>query len=76
MNERHYNLSQTIGYLDEEQIALDRGYHLIIGSVTLVVVGTLFEILFFWLYNGVCHPFANILKKPTADSKGKQIQDL
>ena len=61
MQERHDILSRTIGYLDEEQEALDRGYLLLICSTVTLVVGSLLQILFFFLYNGPFHPFANIL---------------
>ena len=61
MQERHDILSRTIGYLDEEQEALDKGYFLLICSSVTMVVGTLLQILFFYLYNGPFHPFANIL---------------
>ena len=65
MQERHNILTRTIGYLDEEQEALDRGYQLIIGSTLTIVVGSLLQILFFYLYNGPFHPFANILVDET-----------
>ena len=65
MQERHDILSRTIGYLDEEQEALDRGYMLLIGSTVTMVVGSLLQILFFYLYNGPFHPFANILVDET-----------
>ena len=61
MQERHVILSRTIGYLDEEQEALDRGYMLLIGSTVTLVAGSLLQILFFYLHNGPFHPFANIL---------------
>ena len=61
IQERHDVLSRTIGYLDEEQEALDRGYLLLICSIATMVVGSLLQILFFYLYNGPFHPFANIL---------------
>ena len=61
MQERHDILARTIGYLDEEQEALDRGYLLMICSTVTMVVGSLLQILFFYLYNGKFHPFANIL---------------
>ena len=69
MQERHDILSRTIGYLDEEQEALDRGYLLIICSNVTMVVGTLLQIFFFYLYNGPFHPFANIL---IDDPEGKE----
>ena len=65
MQERHDILSRTIGYLDEEQEALDRGYLLLISSTATMVVGSLLQILFFYLYNGQYHPFANILVDET-----------
>ena len=71
MQERHDILTRTIGYLDEEQEALDTGYLLLYGSFIMVIVGTLLEILFFWMYNGSCHPFANILKDYSAEDKCK-----
>ena len=61
MQERHDILRSTIGFLDEEQEALDRGYMLLIGSTVTLVAGSLLQILFFYLYNGPFHPFANIL---------------
>ena len=65
MQERHDILSKTIGYLDEEQEALDKGYLLLIGSAATIIVGSLLQILFFYLYNGPLHPFANILVDET-----------
>ena len=61
MQERHDILSRTIGYLDKEQEALDTGYLLLICSFSIMIVGSLLQILIFWLYNGKFHPFANIL---------------
>ena len=61
MQERHDILSRTIGYLDKEQEALDTGYLLLICSFSIMIVGSLLQVLFFWLYNGKFHPFANIL---------------
>ena len=65
MQERHEILSRTIGYLDEEQESLDKGYLLLIGSTVTMIVGCLLQILFFYLYNGPFHPFANILVDET-----------
>ena len=61
MQERHDILSRTIGYFDEEQEAMDKGIMLLICSTVTMVVGSLLQILFFYLYNGPFHPFANIL---------------
>ena len=71
MQERHDILARTIGYLDEEQKALKRGYLLLYASFSTIFVGTLLEILFFWMYNGPCHPFANILKDYSDEDKCK-----
>ena len=73
MQERHDILSRTIGYLDEEQEALDRGYMLLIGSTVTMVVGSLLQILFFYLYNGPFHPFANILVDETEGNESMFI---
>ena len=69
MQERHDILTRTVGYLDEEQEALDKGYLIIICSTVTMVVGSLLQILFFYLYNGPFHPFANIL---VDDTEGKE----
>ena len=71
MQERNDILSQTIGYLDEEQDTLVRGYCLLFGSFAAVIVGSCLEAWFFWLYNGSCHPFANILKGYSNEDKCK-----
>ena len=70
MRERHDILSRTIGHLDEEQEALDRGYMLLICSTALLIVGSLLQILFFYLYNGPFHPFADIL---VDDNEGERL---
>ena len=61
MQERHDILSETIGYLDEEEKALLTGKILLISSFVTMVISSLLELYFFHLYNGPCHPFANIL---------------
>ena len=65
MQQRHNLLSRTIGYLDEEQEALERGHLLLICSTVIIVVGSLLQMIFFYLYNGPFHPFANILVHET-----------
>ena len=65
MQERHNILTRTIGYFDLEQEAMDTGNMLLIGSTVTMVVGSLLQILFFYLYNGPFHPFANILVDET-----------
>ena len=76
MKERHDILARTIGYLNEEMEALEKGYWLLYGSIILLSVGTFMEILFFWLYNDLCHPFANILKEEADESKCKPLMEL
>ena len=71
MQERHNILNQTIGYLPKEQEALDNGYYLLIGSFAFMIFGSILQAWFFWLYNGLCHPFANILKDPLDEDKCK-----
>ena len=65
MQEWHDVLSRTIGYLDEEQEALDRGYMLLICSTVTMAVVSLLQTVFFFLYNSKLHPFANILVDET-----------
>ena len=67
MQERHDILARTIGYLEEEQEALDTGYSLFYFSFCMILFGTLLQIPLFWLYNGPCHPFADILKDYSDD---------
>ena len=71
MQERHDVLTNTIGYLPQEEEALKTGYYLLIGSLSMVIIGTILEVLFFWAYNGSCHPFANILKVSSNNFKFK-----
>ena len=75
MQERHDILARTIGYLDEEKEALDTGYLLLFGSFTMIFIGTLLEILFFWMYNGSYHPFANILTNYSDEDECKIINN-
>ena len=65
MQERHDILQRTIGYLDEEQEALDKGYMLLICSTVTMAVVSLLQTVFFYLYNSKLHPFANILVDET-----------
>ena len=69
MQERHDILTKTIGYFKEEQEAMDTGNMLLIVSTITMVVGCLLQILFFYLYNGPFHPFANILVDETEGKK-------
>ena len=62
MKERHDILERTIGYLDPEQEALDQGILMLKISFPIIIIGCVLEAIFFYLYNGPCHPFSNILK--------------
>ena len=62
MQERQDILEKTIGYLDMEKEALEKGYLILVIAIIVIVFGTLMELFFFCLYNGLCHPFASILK--------------
>ena len=46
MQERHDVLTNTIGYLPQEEEALKTGYYLLIGSLSMVIIGTILEVLF------------------------------
>ena len=57
-----------------EQEALDIGRWIRNWSVTFILFGSLLEIGCFYLYNGVFHPFANILQDPSKDTcKDRQV---
>ena len=71
MQERHTVLAETIGYLQEEKDAIYRGHVLLIGSLVFIFISTILQVIFFWLYNGTCHPFANILVISSQNSKSK-----
>ena len=72
MEERHDFLYKTIGVLEMEQEALDRGRMIRNWSFAAILIGGILEGLFFFLYNNPCHPFANILKDPeTPEEQGK-----
>ena len=61
MKERHVLLFNSISFFKEEHDAMKTVTILIVGFTSYVVIGTLFETLFFCLYNSSYHPFANIL---------------
>ena len=73
MEERHELLWNTIGFLKMEQEALDRGQMIRNAALIYMLVGTLLEAFFFFLYNGICHPFAKILNDSDDASHFKGI---
>ena len=61
MKERHVILFNSISFFKEEHEAMKTVTILIVGFTSYVLIGTLFEAIFFSLYNSSYHPFANIL---------------
>ena len=61
MQERHDFLNETIGYLPEEQRSLDTVYIILYTSFGYMLIGSIFEALFFYLYNEKFHPYEKIL---------------
>ena len=62
MEERHEILEKSIGCLAMEIEALEKGRIIRDWALIYLVVGSILELIFFKLYNGCFHPFANILK--------------
>ena len=61
MKERHILLYNSISILKDEHDAMKTITFLVVGFSSYVVIGTLFEAIFFTLYNSTYHPFAKIL---------------
>ena len=61
MKERHVILFNSISFFKEEHDAMKTVTSLVVGFTSYVVIGTLFEAIFFSLYNSSYHPFAKIL---------------
>ena len=57
-----------------EKEALEKGQLILVIATNMIIFGTLLELLFFCLYNGTCHPFANILKDP-GETEDSILQD-
>lgn len=74
MKERQEILLNSIGVLDEEANAMITGYFILSISIFWVLVGGFTEAFFFSLYNGRCHPFANILAE-SSNIHGKILHD-
>ena len=58
---RHNILYHSIGFKAEEAYSMEIISWLVVGSTAYILFGTLFELLFFNLYNSYFHPFAKIL---------------
>ena len=61
MKERHVILFNSISFFKEEHDAMKTVTSLVVGFTSYVVIGTLFEAIFFSLYNSSYHPFGKIL---------------
>ena len=59
---RHDFLWNSIGYLKEEQEAVDTITILIGFSFGYMIIGHVLQAYFFYLYNQKFHPFADILQ--------------
>ena len=58
-------MEETIGYLDKEQDSYET-VNLLLGlSFSYIMIGSILEMLFFFLYNRKYHPFKNILVPDT-----------
>ena len=70
---RHNILYHSIGFKSEEGYSMEMVTWLVVGSTAYVLFGTLFESIFFNLYNSSFHPFANILDISETSRKHKQL---
>ena len=71
VNERHQFLVDTIGPLPEE---IDAHWNINFVSYYMVLIffgGALFQFLFYWFYNSLCHPFQVLMK-----DQGKKITSI
>ena len=62
IQERHNFLYDTIGYLQEEQDAYFNVWLYFDLSLGFMCIGSLYQWIFFMLYNQKFHPFADITK--------------
>ena len=58
---RHNILYHSIGFKAEEGYSMEMVIWMVVGSTAYTLFGTLFESIFFNLYNSSFHPFAKIL---------------
>ena len=66
-------MEETIGFLDKEQESYKR-VNLFLGlSFAYIMIGSILEMLFFFLYNRKYHPFKNIL---VADANFVELSQL
>ena len=67
ITERHNNLWNSIGALEEERVAFIKVWCLFMGSFAFMVIAAILQFVFFQLYNWKYHPFSKI----TIETKGK-----
>ena len=73
IEERHSFLYDTIGYLPEEKEAFEKVNFLLFGSFGYMIVGSVLEMILFYLYNNKCHPFKNILVSDDGQKSSRMI---
>ena len=66
---RHEFLLKSIGYLEDENIAVNTIWRLLFISFAVLGFGSLLQVFFFHMYNEVFHPFKDILDISTVDEK-------
>ena len=66
---RHDFLLKSIGYLEDENLAVNTIRRLLCISFAVLGIGSLLQVFFFHMYNKVFHPFKDILDISTADVK-------
>ena len=72
ISERHNILSNSIGYLPEEQKAHEDVWIITSISLVCIILSSITEAMLFILYNGRFHPFKNII----VDIKQHQSKDI
>ena len=63
IQERHIFLTNTIGFLPDEQVAYLNSWLIFETSILFWFSGTLLQWFFFMLYNQKFHPFKDILNE-------------
>ena len=72
ISERHNILSNSIGYLPEEQKAYEDVWMIASISLVCVILCSIMEAILFLLYNRRFHPFKNII----VDIKPHQSENI
>ena len=61
IQERHLFLRESIGYLEEENYCYLNVWKFFDGSMAFLLCGTLFQWIFYMMYNRNLHPFKDII---------------